>query len=356
AIEGDNIEPCASVSTAAYACPNVSAKDRQVRLNIPWTSSMRAPGEAQGNFALESAMDELSYALGLDPLELRLRNYAEVHPRSGLPWSSKALRACYEVGADRFGWARRDPDPGSMREGDWLVGYGLAGVSYFWYQAPCRARVTVRRDGTAYVRSAVTDIGTGTYTVMTQLSAELLGLEPGRVTFGLGDTGMPPGPQAGGSGLTAALGNAVHRGLPEPPGRLPRPGGRRPGLTAGRLPARRRHRHRRPDPPGRRTLAGRLLHRHPGRARPRRAERGRRQRAAPGGGVGHGARGAVRRAVRGGPGGSRAGAAPRGTGRVGDRRRADPQREAGRQPDHRRHGRRDRHGAVRGDGHRPGHR
>lgn len=210
AIEGDNIEPCASVSTAAYACPNVSAKDRQVRLNIPWTSSMRAPGEAQGNFALESAMDELSYALGLDPLELRLRNYAEVHPRSGLPWSSKALRACYEVGADRFGWARRDPDPGSMREGDWLVGYGLAGVSYFWYQAPCRARVTVRRDGTAYVRSAVTDIGTGTYTVMTQLSAELLGLDPGRVTFGLGDTGMPPGPQAGGSGLTAALGNAVH--------------------------------------------------------------------------------------------------------------------------------------------------
>ncbi|GAA4513641.1 xanthine dehydrogenase family protein molybdopterin-binding subunit [Nonomuraea ferruginea] len=209
-IEGDNIEPCASVSTTAYACPNVSTRDQQVRLNIPWTNSMRAPGEAQGNFALESAMDELAYMLGLDPLELRLRNYAEVHPRSGLPWSSKALRECYEVGADRFGWARRGAEPSSMREGDWLVGYGLAGVSYFWYQAPCRARVTVRGDGTAYVRSAVTDIGTGTYTVMTQLSAELLGLEPGRVTFGLGDTGMPPGPQAGGSGLTAALGNAVH--------------------------------------------------------------------------------------------------------------------------------------------------
>ncbi|TXK40078.1 xanthine dehydrogenase family protein molybdopterin-binding subunit [Nonomuraea sp. C10] len=209
-IEGDNIEPCSSVSTTAYACPNVSTRDQQVRLNIPWTNSMRAPGEAQGNFALESAMDELSYMLGLDPLELRLRNYAEVHPRSGLPWSSKALRECYEVGADRFGWARRGAEPGSMREGDWLVGYGLAGVSYFWYQAPCRARATVRGDGTAYVRSAVTDIGTGTYTVMTQLSAELLGLEPGSVTFGLGDTGMPPGPQAGGSGLTAALGNAVH--------------------------------------------------------------------------------------------------------------------------------------------------
>ncbi|TMR24046.1 xanthine dehydrogenase family protein molybdopterin-binding subunit [Nonomuraea turkmeniaca] len=210
AIEGDNIEPCATVSTAAYACPNVTAHDEQVRLNIPWTNSMRAPGEAQGNFVLESAIDELSHALGIDPLELRLRNYAEVHPRSGLPWSSKALRECYEVGAERFGWSRRVPEPGSMREGDWLVGYGMAGISYFWYQAPCQARATVRGDGTAYVRSAVTDIGTGTYTIMTQLAAELLGLEQDRVTFGLGDTSMPPGPQAGGSGLTAALGSAVH--------------------------------------------------------------------------------------------------------------------------------------------------
>ncbi|MFG1706253.1 xanthine dehydrogenase family protein molybdopterin-binding subunit [Nonomuraea sp. M3C6] len=209
-IEGDNIEPCAAGATSAYACPNVSTRDRQVRLNIPWTSSMRAPGEAQGNFALESAVDELSYSLGLDPLELRLRNYAEVHPQYGLPWSSKALRECYEVGAERFGWSRRPARPGSMRDGDWLVGYGMAGISYFWYQAPCQARATVRGDGTAYVRSAVTDIGTGTYTVMTQLSAEFLGLDPGLVTFDLGDTSMPPGPQAGGSGLTAALGTAVH--------------------------------------------------------------------------------------------------------------------------------------------------
>ncbi|MGN9781510.1 xanthine dehydrogenase family protein molybdopterin-binding subunit [Nonomuraea sp. ZG12] len=209
-MEGDNLEMCAAGTAAAYACPNVSTRDRQVRLNIPWVNSMRAPGEAQGNFALESAMDELSYALGVDPLDLRLRNYAENHPGLGLPWSSKALRECFEVGAELFGWSRRSPRPGTTRDGDWLVGYGLAGISYFWYQAPCQARATVRKDGTAWVRSAVTDIGTGTYTVMTQLSAELLGLDLERVTFDLGDTDLPPGAQAGGSGLTAALGSAVH--------------------------------------------------------------------------------------------------------------------------------------------------
>ncbi|MEV0390405.1 xanthine dehydrogenase family protein molybdopterin-binding subunit [Nonomuraea sp. NPDC050643] len=209
-IEGDNIEPCSSVSTGAYACPNVATSDQLVRLNIPWTSSMRAPGEAQGNFALESAMDELAHELGLDPLVLRLRNYAETHPQHGLPYSSKALRECYEAGAERFGWSRRPSQPRSTLDGDEYVGYGMAGISYFWYQAPCQAMATLRADGTAYVGSAVTDIGTGTYTVMTQLSAELLGLERDQVTFALGDTALPPGVHAGGSGLTAAAGSAVY--------------------------------------------------------------------------------------------------------------------------------------------------
>ena len=145
----------------------------------------------------------------MDPVELRLRNYAEDNPQLGLPWSSKALRACYEKGAERFGWRARDPRPGSMRDGDWLVGYGMAGVSFFWEQPPCQARASIRRDGTAFVRSAATDIGIGTYTVMTQLSAELLGLRLDQVRFGLGDTDMPMAPFQGGSGLTAALGNAV---------------------------------------------------------------------------------------------------------------------------------------------------
>jgi xanthine dehydrogenase YagR molybdenum-binding subunit len=208
--EDDNLEPIAAGSAAAYACPNVAVRDQQKRLNIPAPGSMRAPGDGEGNFALESALDELSYALGMDPLQLRLRNYAELHPQFGLPWSSNALRDCYQQGAQRFGWSTRSPQVGSMRDGDWLVGYGMAGVSYYWYQVPCQARASIGRDGRALVRSAATDIGTGTYTVMTQLSAELLGLDLDQVRFDLGDSEMPMAPQAGGSGLTASLGNAVY--------------------------------------------------------------------------------------------------------------------------------------------------
>jgi xanthine dehydrogenase YagR molybdenum-binding subunit len=210
AMEDDDYEPVSFGSAVSYACPNVLTRDRQARLNIPCPGSMRAPAEGQGNFALESAIDDLAHAIGMDPLEFRLRNYAEDHPLSGLPWSSKALRECYLQGAERFGWLRRTPEPGSMRDGRWLVGYGLAGVSYPFYQVPCQARASLRRDGSAYVRSAATDIGTGTYTIMTQVAAEVLGLDVAQVRFGLGDSDMPYSPQAGGSGLTGALGNAVH--------------------------------------------------------------------------------------------------------------------------------------------------
>ncbi|MFC3572341.1 xanthine dehydrogenase family protein molybdopterin-binding subunit [Streptomyces yaanensis] len=209
AMEDEDYEPIASGTAFAYHCENVLTQDRQAHLNIPNPTSMRAPAEAQGNFALESALDELSYKLGMDPLELRLRNYAEEHPVHSLPWSSKALRECYEVGAERFGWSARTPAPRSMRDGHWLIGLGMAGVSYPWYAADCQAEATVHRDGSALVRSAAADIGTGTYTVMTQLSAECLGLPLERVRFDLGDSDMPAAPQAGGSGLTAALGNAV---------------------------------------------------------------------------------------------------------------------------------------------------
>ncbi|WIX75463.1 xanthine dehydrogenase family protein molybdopterin-binding subunit [Amycolatopsis carbonis] len=210
AVDDDDYEPFAAGSAAAYACPNIRTWDQQVRVNIPAPVSMRAPAEAQGNFALESAMDELALALRMDPLDLRLRNYADTHPGLGLPWSGKALRECYTVGAERFGWSRRPAEPRTLRDGHWLVGQGMAGVSYPWYQAPCRARATVAADGRATVSSAAIDIGTGTYTVMTQLSAELLGLPPERVRFDLGDSDLPKAPQAGGSGLTGALGSAVH--------------------------------------------------------------------------------------------------------------------------------------------------
>ena len=111
----------------------------------------------------------------------------QVHPQSGLPWSSKALRECYQQGAERFNWSRRTPNPRSKRDGRWLVGYGMAAVHYVWYQPPCQARVSLFRDGRVYVRSAATDIGTGMYTVMTQLSAEFLGLPLDQIRFGLGD-------------------------------------------------------------------------------------------------------------------------------------------------------------------------
>jgi CO/xanthine dehydrogenase Mo-binding subunit len=210
AMEDDDYEPVAAGSAVAYACPNVSTRDRQARLNIPCPTSMRGPAEAQGNFALECAMDELSYDLGIDPVELRLRNYADVHPTLELPWTSKALRECYEVGARRFGWSTRKPEPRSTRDGHWLVGYGMAGVGYPWYQAPCRARASITADGRAYVSSAATDIGTGTYTVMAQLAAEALALPIDQVRFDLGDSDLPESPQAGGSGLTTALGSAVY--------------------------------------------------------------------------------------------------------------------------------------------------
>jgi xanthine dehydrogenase YagR molybdenum-binding subunit len=197
-------------TAAAYACPNVSTHATQIRQSIPIPGWMRAPGEAEGSFALESAIDELSYALGIDPIELRVKNHAHVHPETGLPWSSNALLDCYRQGAERFEWSARNPEPRSMRNGELLVGYGMARGALGAYQSPCRAIASIGRDGTAFVRSGATDIGPGPYTVMTMLAAEVLGVPIERVRFGLGDSAMPKAPQEGGSGLTGALGNAVH--------------------------------------------------------------------------------------------------------------------------------------------------
>ena len=220
AIDHEGIEPAAmedvfaeslTRSTALlYACPNVTGRTTQVRLNVACPTWMRGPGEAPGVFALECALDELAHKLGCDPVELRLRNYADVHPQTGKRWTTKALRACYERGAERFGWWRRIPGPRSMRDGRTLIGYGMASAHYGYVQAPCQARASIGRDGAAYVRSAATDIGPGTYTVMTQVAADALGLPAAAVRFELGDTEMPPAPLQGGSGLTAALGSAVH--------------------------------------------------------------------------------------------------------------------------------------------------
>jgi xanthine dehydrogenase YagR molybdenum-binding subunit len=204
------INPITHGTTEAYACPNVATRATQFRVSVPTPGWMRAPGEAEGSFALESAIDELSEAVGLDPIEFRVKNFAHVHPDTGLPWSSNALLDCYRIGAERFGWSARTPKPRSMRNDRLLVGFGVARGALQAYQEPCKAIATVRRDGTAFVRSGATDIGPGPYTVMTMLAADCLGVPIERVQFGLGDSAMPKAPQEGGSGLTGALGNAVH--------------------------------------------------------------------------------------------------------------------------------------------------
>jgi xanthine dehydrogenase YagR molybdenum-binding subunit len=209
-MEGELINLVTNGSVTAYACPNVSTRARQIRQSIPIPGWMRAPGEAEGSFALESAIDELSYALNIDPIELRIKNHAHVHPDNDLLWSSNALLDCYRQGAERFGWSARNPEPRSMRKMDQLIGYGMGRGALGAYQPPCKAIATIRRDGTAFVRSGGTDMGPGTYTVMTMLAADCLGVPIERVRFGLGDSAMPKAPQEGGSGFTGALGNAVH--------------------------------------------------------------------------------------------------------------------------------------------------
>jgi xanthine dehydrogenase YagR molybdenum-binding subunit len=165
--------------------------------------------EAQGHFALECAMDELGYAMGVDPIELRLRNDTNTDPYSGRPFSTRALRECMTKGAARFGWEARTPQPRSMRDGRYLIGQGVAAAIYTHWRWPGKARVTLRADGSALVEAAAHDIGTGTYTIMTQVAADALGLEPDKVTVRLGDTRLPESHPAIGSSTAANATAAV---------------------------------------------------------------------------------------------------------------------------------------------------
>lgn len=192
-----------------YACENLDMPLKVAATDLATPTWMRAPGAVSGMFALESAMDELAYALKMDPMELRLVNYAEVDPVSGKPFSSKALRECYRLGAEKFGWKNRKPEPRSMRDGKLLVGWGMASSVWGAMQMPASAKITFRQDGTAIVSSATSDIGPGTYTVMSMIAAEFLGLRMDQVTFELGDTRQPQAPAQGGSWTTSSVGSAV---------------------------------------------------------------------------------------------------------------------------------------------------
>ncbi|WP_036484896.1 xanthine dehydrogenase family protein molybdopterin-binding subunit [Myxosarcina sp. GI1] len=198
-----------SASRFLYSSPNVQTKYRLARLDISTPTFMRAPGEAQGLYALESAIDELAYEVGIDPLELRLKNYTEQDPESNLPWSEKALRECYEKGAERFGWSKRNPQPRSQSENGILIGYGMATTTYPMVRLRAVARVRINADGTALVQSAASDMGPGTYTTMTIIAAEALGIDSDRITFELGDSSFPYAPPHGGSMTVASVGSAV---------------------------------------------------------------------------------------------------------------------------------------------------
>jgi xanthine dehydrogenase YagR molybdenum-binding subunit len=203
-------EPCGSLTRFVYACPNVQINHRLVQLNFPTPCPMRAPGEAPGMFALESAMDELAVKMNLDPIELRVRNYAEKDDFDQRPWSSKHLHECYDRGATKFGWSSRNPKPASTRDSDGrLVGWGMATAIYPANQLPAAAKAILANDGSVIVRSATDEAGAGTYTIMTQIVSDTLGLPMERVRFELGDTQFPPAPIDGGSCLTPSVAPAV---------------------------------------------------------------------------------------------------------------------------------------------------
>ncbi len=206
---GEFSEPVALASRMMYTCDNISTSHRLISVNQSLPTYMRAPGEASGNFALESAMDELAIALNMDPIDLRLRNYSDNDATSGKPFASKGLRECYQRGAEAFGWRQRTAAPGSMRDGRTLIGLGMATASYPTNRMPASASVRAMPDGTVIVRSGTQDLGTGTYTTIAQLTADELGVPIEQVKVELGDSRLPAAPVSGGSMTSASVLPAV---------------------------------------------------------------------------------------------------------------------------------------------------
>lgn len=205
----DHQEVVVNWSGLLYPAEHVDLRYELAKLDTYTPGDMRAPGAPLGVFALESAMDELAVATGVDPVELRLRNYAERDENDGKPFTSKELRACYREGAERFGWSRRDPRPGSMREGRELIGWGMASGVWEANMMKTSARATLTADGRLAIACATSDIGTGTYTILAQIAADALGLPMNAVDVALGDSTLPEAPVQGGSWTAASAGSAV---------------------------------------------------------------------------------------------------------------------------------------------------
>jgi len=207
--EGHFTEHSSNFARSLYAAPNRLTGHRLVHLDLPGAGPMRAPGEASGMLSLECAMDELAEKLGLDPIELRIRNEPAADPETGKPFSLRQLVRCMKEGAQLFGWERRIPFPGRVRDGRWLVGTGMSTAIRGNFLLPAKASFSVDRDGVITVRQGMTDIGTGSYTVLAQIAAETLGVPLKDVRVEIGDSELPPAPGSGGQFGAATAGSAA---------------------------------------------------------------------------------------------------------------------------------------------------
>jgi xanthine dehydrogenase YagR molybdenum-binding subunit len=231
----DFTEGVVNISQLLYACPNVNTRYKIVPLNVNTPTPMRGPGEATGAFALECALDELSYALNMDPIKLRLRNYADTDPNSGKPYSSKFLNEAYKLGADNIGWTERSQKPGSVLKEGWLEGYGMGGGLFGAYRSNATVTATFLADGTLVLKTAVTDIGPGTGTAMASVAAATMGIPADKIKVVIGDSSLPPSPTQGGSQITSTVGSAVHDACVELKtkfGQLPGGGTEKPDYAA----------------------------------------------------------------------------------------------------------------------------
>ncbi|MEX5535793.1 xanthine dehydrogenase family protein molybdopterin-binding subunit [Pseudomonas syringae] len=211
AIEDTYLESSTRVTPIMYATPNLLARHSVIPVNTVNPGWMRAPGENVSAFALETAMDELAYKAGIDPIDLRLRNWASSDPKNNIPWTTRRLREAYQAGANAFGWSGRNPEPRSMREGRELIGWGMASGTYPVLRTPGEAKIIIHRDGQIEVLSAGVDLGTGTYTILAQTAAGVFDVPTRAIRVTLGDSALPRSPLAGGSQLANNLTGAVFK-------------------------------------------------------------------------------------------------------------------------------------------------
>lgn len=206
----EHLERTVLGTRAMYDCANVSTKYRLLNLDVNTPTWMRGPGDATGMFALESAMDEMAFALHIDPLEFRLRNHADSDLERKLPWSAKSLKECYHLGAQKFGWKDRVLAPRTMQKDGMLVGYGMASSLYGFHRHPSKARAIMLANGSVIVQSATMDIGPGTGTAMIRIASKILGVTAKKIRFDLGDSSLPDAPGQNGSSTIPSVGSAVH--------------------------------------------------------------------------------------------------------------------------------------------------